>query len=177
MRFEYAIDSSNQLIITPSVSFQDNTSMRNVTSSFFDPATAATSSRTNNTNTSTRSGNNINNTILWRHSFDKKGRTFSVNLNTSFNQRSGDVYTTLFDTTFIPGGFTDSTSQRFTDQQNKGYNVSANIIYTEPVGKNAQLQFNYNPSYSKSSADQEAYQYESTSGMIINAPAFPCRGV
>jgi hypothetical protein len=40
MRFEYTIDSSNQLIITPSLSFQDNNSLRNVTSSFFDPTTA-----------------------------------------------------------------------------------------------------------------------------------------
>lgn len=165
MRFEYAIDSSNQLIITPSLSFQDNTSLRNVTTSFFDPATLAISGRTNNINSSARTGNNLNNTILWRHSFDKKGRTFSVNLNTSFNSRNGDVYTTLFDTTFTsPGVFTDSTSKRFTDQENSGYQVSANIIYTEPIAANAQLQLNYNPSYSKSRANQEAYQFENASG-------------
>ncbi|MES2371465.1 MAG: TonB-dependent receptor [Bacteroidota bacterium] len=163
MRFEYTIDSSNQLIITPSLSFQDNTSIRNVTSSFFDPATSATTSRTNNINSSTRTGNNLNNNILWRHSFDKKGRTFSVSLNTSFNRREGDVYTTLFDTTFTSTGFTDSTSKRFTDQSNNGYQVSANIIYTEPLSQNSQLQLNYNPSYSKNRANQEAYQYESTS--------------
>jgi uncharacterized membrane protein YgcG len=160
LRFEYAIDSSNQLIITPSLSFQDNRSFRNVTTGFFDPATGAISNRTNNTTNSLRSGNNLNNTILWRHSFAKKGRTFSVNLNTSFNKRDGDVYTTLFDTTFTGSGFTDTTSKRFTDQLSSGYQVSANIVYTEPLSQNSQLQFNYNPSYSKSKADQEAYQYE-----------------
>jgi hypothetical protein len=164
MRFEYTIDSSNQLIISPSLSFQDNNSLRNVTSSFFDPTTLAISNRTSNTNTSARSGNNLNNTILWRHSFAKKGRTFSVNLNTSYNKRAGDVYTTLFDTTFTSTGFTDSTSRRFTDQQNNGYQVSANINYTEPLSQNSQLQFTYNPSYSKSRADQEAYQYETATG-------------
>lgn len=162
MRFEYTIDSSNQLIITPSLSFQDNTSIRNVTSSFFDPVTSATTSRTNNINISTRTGNNLNNNILWRHSFDKKGRTFSVNLRTSFNRTEGDVYTTLFDTTFTSTGFTDSTSKRFTDQANNGYQVSANINYTEPISQNSQLQLSYSPSYSKSRANQEAYQYEST---------------
>lgn len=164
MRFEYTIDSSNQLIITPSLSFQDNSSVRNVTSSFFDPTTSATTSRTNNINSSTRSGNNLNNNILWRHSFAKKGRTFSVGLNTSYNRREGDVYTTLFDTTFTSTGFTDSTSKRFTDQANNGYQLSANINYTEPLSQNSQLQLSYSPSYSKSRANQEAYQYESTTG-------------
>ena len=164
MRLEYTIDSSNQLIITPSLSFQDNRSLRLATTSFFDAATSATKSRTNNTNNSTRSGNNINNNILWRHSFAKKGRTFSVNLNTSFNKRQGDVYTTLFDTSFFTGGYLDSTSQRFTDQENNGYQLSTNLNYTEPIAKNAQLQFTYNPSYSKSNANQAAYQYEPSSG-------------
>jgi uncharacterized membrane protein YgcG len=172
LRFEYAIDSNNQLIITPSLSFQDNKGFRNVTTGFFDPATATLTNRTNNTTNSIRSGNNLNNTILWRHSFAKKGRTFSVSLNNSFNKRVGDVYTTLYDTTFTGSGFTDSTSQRFTDQLSSGYSVSANIVYTEPLSQNSQLQFNYNPSYSKSKADQEAYQYEkSTDDYTIFDPS------
>jgi uncharacterized membrane protein YgcG len=172
LRFEYAIDSNNQLIITPSLSFQDNKGFRNVTTGFFDPSSATLTARTNNTTNSVRSGNNINNTILWRHSFAKKGRTFSVNLNNSFNKRIGDVYTTLYDTTFTGSGFTDSTSQRFTDQLSSGYSVSANIVYTEPLSQNSQLQLNYNPSYSKSKADQEAYQYEkSTDDYTIFDPS------
>lgn len=165
MRLEYAIDSSNQLIFTPSLSFQDNRSLRNVNTSFIDPGTLATTSRTVNNNNSTRSGNNLNNNILWRHSFPKKGRTLSINLNTSYNQQNGDVYTDLFDTTFLSGGgFIDSVSQRYTDQHTNGLQVSTNVAYTEPVGKSGQLQFNYNPSWSGNKADQAAYRYESTTG-------------
>ena len=160
LRFEYKIDSSNQLIITPSLSLQQNNSVRTVATSFLDPSSAALKSKTNNMNSSDRSGLNLNNSILYRHSFAKRGRTFSVNLNTSSNDRSGEVYTSLFDTTFTGATYKDSTSRRFTDQSNNGYNVSANFVYTEPIAKNTQLQINYNPSYSKSKADQAAYQYE-----------------
>lgn len=160
MRFEYAMDSNNQIIITPSLSIQDNKSYRNVTTAFYDPSTSAATNSTNNTTNSNRSGYTFNNNILWRHSFEKKGRTFSVNLTTSFNDRDGDTYTTLFDTTFTGSAYIDSTSQRFTDQKSKGYTVSANIVYTEPLSVNSQLQFNYNPSYTKSTADQEAFQYD-----------------
>lgn len=164
MRFEYAIDSSNQLIITPSFSFQDNRSFRVVSTRFIDNSTGAASSSTLNTNNSTRSGNNLNNTILWRHSFGKRGRTLSVNLNTSYNKRDGDVFNTLFDTTFTGTGFTDSVARRFTDQHNNGLQVSTNIAYTEPVGRFGQLQFNYNPSWSKNTANQQAFAYEEATG-------------
>ncbi|MBV9989129.1 MAG: outer membrane beta-barrel protein [Chitinophagaceae bacterium] len=164
MRMEYAIDSANQLIISPSLSFQDNTSFRNVNTSFFDPATSSATARTVNTTNSSRSGDNLNNNILWRHSFPKRGRTLSVNLNTAYNKRNGDVYTDLFDTTFTATGFRDTSSQRYTDQVSSGLQVSTNVAYTEPVGKNGQLQFNYNPSWSKNKADQEAYRLETGTG-------------
>jgi uncharacterized membrane protein YgcG len=162
-RIEYKIDSANQIIITPSASIQNNSSYRNVVTSFFDPATTNSTRRTNNTNNSVRSGSNLSNNLLYRHSFPKRGRTFSINLNTSSNSQNGDVYTSLFDTTFSNAGFRDSISDRFTDQSTKGYQLSANLIYTEPLSKNSQLQLNYTASYSKSKADQEAYQLEEVS--------------
>ncbi len=163
LRIEYKLDSFNQIIIAPSLSFQDNNSIRNVTTSFLDPTLATLQSRTNNTNNSARTGNNINNNILFRHAFRKKGRTFSINFSTATNNRTGDVYTNLFDTTFTSTGFTDSTSRRYTTQLSSGYQLAANLVYTEPLGKASQLQLNYNPTYSKSKADQEAYEYEEAS--------------
>lgn len=163
MRIEYRIDSANQLIITPALSFQNNSALGNVTTAFFDPTSSDITSRTTNTNSSNRSGNNLNNNLLYRHSFPKKGRTFSINLNTSSNSRSGDVYNSLNDTTFIGADAGDSASRRYTNQLSNGYNLAANIIYTEPLSKNSQLQLNYNPTYTKSKADQEAFEYEEAS--------------
>jgi hypothetical protein len=163
VRIEYKIDSFNQLIITPNLNFQQNNSFRDVTTSFFDPALSTLTSRTTNTNNSRFSGNNLNNNVLFRHSFRKRGRTFSINFNTSSNAKTGNVYTDLYDTTFTAGRIKDSLSRRFTDQSNSGYQLNTNMIYTEPVSKNSILQFNYNPSYSKNKADQEAYQYEEVS--------------
>jgi uncharacterized membrane protein YgcG len=163
LRFEYKIDSSNQLIITPGISVQNNQSLRMVSTGFYNPTTGAVTNKTDNTNNSDRLAVNLNNSILYRHSFPKRGRTFSVNLNTSSNVRDGEVYTSLFDTTFFGTTYKDSTARRFTDQQNNGYNLSANLVYTEPISKNSQFQLSYNPSYSKSKADQAAYTYEEAS--------------
>jgi hypothetical protein len=161
LRFEWKIDSSNQLTITPNLSFQDNTSERQVgrVIVYEQPNTLGLAQYNSvNATNSTRSGNNLNNTILFRHSFPKRGRTFSINLNTSSNKRLSDSYVDFFQyNLYTAGGQTDSSSQRFTDQTSKGLQVSTNLVYTEPLGKLSQLQLNYNPTFSKSTADQEAF--------------------
>ena len=159
-RIEYRIDSNNQLIITPNLSFQDNRSTQvRQTARFFTDGSGGTVSTVDNNRLSDRNGNNLNNTILYRHSFPKKGRTFSVNLNTSSNKREGEVYQTTRTEQFTGPGAGDTTEQRFTDQFNNGWQVSTNLAYTEPLGKQSQFQFNYNPTYSKSKSDQQAFRY------------------
>lgn len=162
MRLEYKFDSANSLLLIPSLNFQHNTSNGDINTAFISDSSASILSRTRNLTNSTRNGNNLTNTLLYRHSFPKKGRTLSLNINTSSNRRTGDVYTSVYDTTFNGVAFDDSSSQRFTDQLTNGWQVASNLIYTEPVGKNSQLQFNYNPIWSKSKADQQAYELDTT---------------
>ncbi len=164
LRIEYKIDSANQIIFSPNLSFQKNSNNQSVSTNFVDPTSKGTTSATKNNNLSDRLGNSINSSLLYRHSFGKRGRTFSVNLSSSSNNRTGNVYTDLFDTTFVGATYRDSTSRRFTDQSNDGYNLSANIIYTEPVSKQSQIQISYNPNYGRSNADQEAFQYDKDAG-------------
>ncbi len=164
MRFEYKIDSANTLLITPSVYLQQNKSNRQTVTAFFNNTPSNRVSGTLNDVTSNRDGLNADNSILYRHAFPRRGRTFSLNLTTSYNNRTGDAYTNVFDTTFNTTGFTDSTSGRFTDQESKGYTLRGNVSYTEPIGKKGQLQLNYNPSYSNNKADQETYQRDDATG-------------
>ena len=158
LRMEYQIDSSNRLIITPNISFQNNNSISNTnTLSYFN--TTSIQSETNNATNSERKGNNLSNNIFYLHSFPKRGRSFTVNLNTGYNQRSGNVYTDLLTRKYSNGVPADSLERRFTDQFNNSTNIGANITYTEPLGKNTGLQFSYNPSYTKSSSSQELFNY------------------
>lgn len=165
MRLEWRIDSNNQLIITPNVSFQDNNSDRALGRiSYFFPEGSSASAFNRNVSSNVRSGNNLGNNILYRHSFPKRGRTISVNLNTAYNKRSSDSYVETFTRYTDSTGLVDDTaSNRFADQFNNGLNLSTNIVYTEPLGQNSQLQLNYNPSYSKSESDQQTYALDPTS--------------
>jgi hypothetical protein len=164
MRLEWRIDSSNQLIITPNVSIQNNQSDRQLTTFTTFPDGRPVGFNNNET-TSDRNGINLNSNILYRHSFRKRGRTFSVNLNTSSNDRTGDVYVNTLQRKF--NGIntpTDSIINRFTDQTSSGYSLSANFIYTEPITQKSQLQVNYNPSYNNSKSDQQAFRQSQGDG-------------
>ncbi len=105
--------------------------------------------QTNNSTTSERSGLNLNNNILYSHSFRKRGRNFSINLNTAYNNNNGESYLDVLRRTFANGTSDDTTEMRFTDQYSNGLRLSSNISYTEPLSEKSQLQFSYNPSYSK----------------------------
>lgn len=155
LRFEYNIDSSNRLIITPNISFQNNKSVSTSNYEILSPFPQLTLNNTTND----RAGVNMNNNVLYSHNFKKRGRVFSVNLNTSYNKNEGE----RFQDVFIRRNF-DSTAKQFTDQFSNGLRLSANLSYTEPLGKNSQIQFTYNPSYSKSKSDQQVFDYDSLTG-------------
>lgn len=159
LRIEYKIDSFNSISITPSLSFQKNLSLTNI-QGYNNYSDAEAISRSINSTDNSSNGYNIGNNILYRHAFRKRGRTISFNLNTSLNKRMGDIYLNNANQYFRTGNNLSDSLQQYTDQLSNGYQLSANVAYTEPMGKDGQLQFNYTPSYTKSKSDQEAYRYD-----------------
>lgn len=67
-------------------------------------------------------------------------------------------------TTDTSGFVRDTSSNRFADQANKTVQLSTNLVYTEPIGRNAQLQLNYNPSRTTSEADQQTFAFSPSTG-------------
>lgn len=161
-RFDYKIDSFNSILITPSINIQKYKSFNDLSGLNYLTANDNLSS-TENVSSSESEAINFNNNILFRHRFRKPGRTFSVNLNTGINNNDGETYTDAFSTYFKrPTSFNDSI-QTFKDQNTKGYQISSNINYTEPIGKKGvALEFRYNPSFSSNKSDLKTYNFENT---------------
>ena len=150
-------------MISPNFSFQSNKSTKYLLGTNSYSPTDLISKSLNNTDNKT-SGYNFNNNILYRHSFAKKGRTLSVNFNTALNDKEGDTYVQSINNYYKTTGNVKDSLQQYTNLLTNGYQLSANISYTEPIGKKGQLQFNYSPSYVKSNSDQAVFQYDYTGG-------------
>ena len=163
-RFDWKIDSMNSILITPSVNIQryDNSNEQDIV---WRNLEGDTTSKTFNSTSSERSAINFNNNILYRHSFRKRGRTFSMNLNTGINNQDVDIFNDALSVFYKGSVNIFDTTRQFKDQVTKGYQLSSSINYTEPLGtKGAILEFRYNPSFTSNEADKKTYSFESASG-------------
>lgn len=153
LRLEYTIDSNNEIIFAPRLSFQDNRSDRLLfgSSAFGE---GSVSSRVDNRYNAHTFGYNLAGDLTYRHRFAKRGRTISLGINGGANSRDGAG--TLYSRNEFTAQDTTLLNQRY-NQDNNGYNIAANLSYTEPVGRQGQLLVTYQPSMTHSNAERFTY--------------------
>lgn len=163
MRILYEIDSSNSIILTPRLSFQNNNTSNSLSGTNTLSEDILLNSTLNNSSYENK-GYNFSNNALYRHKFQKDGRTMSLNVRTDYNNKSGS--SNLYALNNYYDGSIDS-SELLDQQTNtaaKGYTLSPDLEYTEPVGKKSSLQLSYNPSFTKNASDKITSSIDSISG-------------
>lgn len=158
MRIRYMIDSSNTLMINAGGSFQTNKSTNLTLGAMTGTDHLQNLSMTMSNLRNLSTGYQINTNILYSHKFAKKGRSISLNFGTNLNNSTGENYN-YAENDFFQSLQPNDTTNRFTDIANNSNNFRFNLQYTEPIAPNWQMQLSYNPSFQKSHADQEAYNY------------------
>jgi uncharacterized membrane protein YgcG len=160
-RVEYNINKNNSLIITPRLSFQDNSS-NSITAGLTTLDNGSKLNSAENSKINKTNGYNFSNDVLFRHSFTKKGRTLSFNLNTQLNDRNGTgkLYSNniYYDSLITPGALMrGDTLDQQSRTSSRGNTLGGNLIYTEPISSTGQLQFNYGLTLSNSNSQKETY--------------------
>nr|WP_317194841.1 TonB-dependent receptor [Algoriphagus pacificus] len=163
-RIEADLNEKNSIIITPSISFQNNTS--------FSDRDALTTASTGDSLSALRSISNaesknysISNNFTYRYKFDKKGRTFSTDINTSWNKndRFSDLLAASVDYNRVR---LDTTLQE-TDALSNGFNYRINATLTEPLGEKSIGTFGYQIGNNKSRSDQKTYVLGAEQGSYL----------
>ncbi|MFL5754421.1 MAG: outer membrane beta-barrel protein [Bacteroidia bacterium] len=151
LRLEYTIDTLNSIVLSPRFNVQQNNSGSKLTG-INTLGDTLVQSKTENDNVNSASGYTFSNSLVLRHKFLKAGRTISLDGSTDLNTKNGTG--SLYSTSEFHG-FTDSSliDQRSTQYTN-GFTQSGNLVYTEPLSKKEQLQFNYNLSYTQNHTDK-----------------------
>ncbi len=165
MNVLYQIDSSTSLRIIPSLSVQQT---RNRSQNDYQTLSAANKlvNEGSAMNTSNTDGFNFQNNLLFRKKLKKRGRTFSLSLQTSLNNSNGDGSNQSVTGFYNPDGSLnrrDTLNQRFTTDGNlRGYNAKA--IYTEPLFRRSLLEFSVGRSDSKNTSDKITKDYNGLNG-------------
>jgi hypothetical protein len=155
MKLEWNIDTSNSLMFQPRFSFQDNSSMDKYYGINYYPGNNTINSSDNNT-TNERNGFNFSNELLYRHKFVLQGRTFSIGINNSLNNRKTDRTINSI-SSYSRNIITIDTIDQVSNQLVNGFSIAPNIAYTEPIGTDAQLMINFNLNFNKNSSDKDAF--------------------
>lgn len=161
----WQLDSLNSIRITPSLSLQrtDNKNRSDyqtlsATKSFINDGFSNT--------TSSADGFSFRNDITWRKKFARKGRTFSLSLQTSLNESDGNGSLSSVNSFYDPNGVLtgrDTLNQRSDSKTDfKGY--TARAVYTEPLFKRSLLEFSVSNSNSRNNSEKLTYDYNKGNG-------------
>ncbi len=160
---EHQFDSANSLIIRPNVSFQH-------TDSQTDQITSSTKGSSKFLNSSVAASDRVSNgynaglEATFRHRFKKKGRTYSIAFNPSMNTNDGNTSNYSINNYFNTSTpFADTINQRgITNRDGNTFNTT--LSYTEPIGKNQILEFNYNYNNNVNNSGTKTYAFNKVNG-------------
>ena len=154
LRMNYQIDSVNSILLEPSLTAQINDGNSNIIGKTNSGLTNLNS--TSSLFNSKLSAINFSNQLLFRHKFETRGRTLSVNLNTAINNNKGDNNLYSENTYYTNLALSDTLDQ-ISNLDKKGKSFSPRIIYTEPLSDNSILQLGSSFTYSKDESDQKTF--------------------
>ncbi|MEZ5032592.1 MAG: TonB-dependent receptor [Saprospiraceae bacterium] len=150
-RLEATLDSANTLLFMPRFSWQGNAGSENALSSTGLGNDLINQSQ--NHFASDLTALQFSAGILWRHKMKKDRRTLSVNLTPGYNPKTGTSELTSLNEFYSPDPSSDTLDQVSTLDL-ASWTGSASIDYTEPLGKNDQLQFSYRGSFRQEESDK-----------------------
>jgi hypothetical protein len=162
-RVEWAPDSSNSVILTPRLYFQDNHQTSLGSAGNFTTLGSALNGTNNDTRNAT-TGDNLSGHAVLRHRFAKRGRNVSADFGLGHTLRDGDGSQASL-TDYFEGGSTtsDTLDQRSTSHLTTN-SFSTRVAWTEPLAPGLQGQLTWNPSASRSASTARAFNYDPISG-------------
>ncbi|MBK7649583.1 MAG: TonB-dependent receptor [Flammeovirgaceae bacterium] len=155
LMLDHNIDSANTIKATANANYSvsnQRTSSVGETRNLSDSSLLNQSIRNTETDQEALS---LNSSLLWRHRFEKKGRSISTNLTAGISTTDSDgdqQSTNKYQST--PGEqLVEQTNTQATNNQSYGATVS----YTEPLGGRKYLEANYNFQTNRNDVDREVY--------------------
>jgi hypothetical protein len=167
-RFNAAIDvktdSMNSLKITPAFTYQTTTTGTQRSFNTLGAKGNLLSDGYSNTANS-QQGYNLSTTALWRHRFQKKGRTFSAELNVGRNESDGDGSQFTVNNRYTNSALlsTDTLNQKNITNAVAG-SYSANLSYTEPVSRRSLIEISTWYNHSDNKSNKTTYDYNIAGG-------------
>jgi len=150
------IDPSLSIKIQPNVTYTESDGS-SITKYYRNYVTSITDGSQENTTTAATPA--VTNNLLVRKSFKRRGRTLSLNVNTSINDNNGTNQNYRLDHITESGVKRDSLTNQLNNTSSHAINNTTRLVYTEPLNKTLSVEFNYQNGYSNSDSQRDVYNY------------------
>jgi len=158
LTLDHKIDSANSLKFVNSLTYSDS-EMNSDTFSETTSEDGTLQNESDRNNFSAQTAANFNSSLLWRHRFNKKGRTLSTTATLGLSQTDSDgsqqsenqIYTRIPEEVNI---------LQTSTQDNKSQSYGATVSYTEPLGGRKYLEANYNFRTNQNDVNREVYDID-----------------
>lgn len=160
---EYNIDSLNYIKISPGISYSKNNGNSNTNFDYYIDGGGKTSEGYNN-NLSNSNSPNLSANILYNHRFHKRGRNFSININSGNAVNTSEQDSRNHTIQYVsPAATLDNFL--YNKQENTNTNYSARLTYSEPISKEKSLDVAYSHNFSYSRNNKQTYNVDPSSGI------------
>lgn len=163
---DHKIDSANSLKFTSALAYVESTQdVRSIDTTRLlinDNLVNARSSLSN----SSSINKTINNTLLWRHKFNKKGRSMSSSL--TFNLSDTDADGRTLTELNLQGSERPDVDQK-NIQSTINQTLGTSVSYTEPLGNRRYLEANYNFRINKNDSDREVTGLDGGNMVVVDS--------
>jgi len=157
-RLDYAADPSNIITVLPVLYFQSNRA-----DNLLGATTMLGSSgiQSQSVTDALNSGYTLSGHTIYRHRFDLPGRTISIDLGAGASRKTTDGTIFSWDHFTGPDPNPDDTVAQQSQYLSIIKTLSGSLVYTEPAGVDGLFQLLYTPSFTRTRADKNTYDFDS----------------
>lgn len=165
LTLDHRIDSANSLKFTASATYSES-EMNSQSQSQTMTVDNTIQNESEQYTATVQNSLNFNSSLLWRHRFEKKGRTFSTNLTFGASETDRDGNQQSIND-FYTGTPTEQRLLQTNTLISDNLSYGATLSYTEPLGGRKYLEANYNIRTNSNDVDYKVYD-EITGTPILN---------
>lgn len=155
---DHNIDSANTIRATANASYTEGESETYSLSKTYTIDNTQIQNESERLSFNEQNSKNLNASVLWRHRFDKKGRSLSTNVTLGLTDSDSKGYQNSVNNYYLTS--TEEDINQTNTQETSNQNIGATISFTEPLGGRKYLEANYNFSTNRNEVDRQVYDWE-----------------
>ena len=150
------IDSNTTIRVQPNVTYTNNGLEQQASYVNTNVNSQTVGNQTYNSNSTSPT---VNNNLLIRRKFLRRGRTLSLNVTTNLNNSNGTILNDDEKTITIGGVATPNPINQTINQDSRSFGNTSRLVYTEPISKTLNLELNYQNTYNFDNNDRLTYNF------------------